>query len=48
MKKQKNRRKWKKEEFISAIEHSGFSIIDTMLTDEKDREKEWIGFICKG
>ena len=40
------RRKWTEKEFNKFItEH--FSILKTIYTDEKDRNKMWVGYICK-
>jgi SAM-dependent methyltransferase len=41
------RRKWKEEDFLSALEDNKFQILDRRVTDEKDRWKIWVEYICK-
>ncbi len=41
------RRKWTKSEFLNILQNAKFNIIDQIVTSEKDREKEWIAFICQ-
>jgi ubiquinone/menaquinone biosynthesis C-methylase UbiE len=40
------RRKWKENEFLTALLDSNFKILDRMFTNEKDRGKEWVAYIC--
>jgi SAM-dependent methyltransferase len=40
------RRKWKEMEFLTALIDSNFKILDRMFTNEKDRGKEWVAYIC--
>jgi SAM-dependent methyltransferase len=41
------RRKWTKEELRCELNRVDLRIIDSIFTDEKDRNKKWIAFICK-
>ena len=41
------RRYWKEDEFINFIIDSGFSIIEKLYTDERDRNKKWVALIGK-
>ena len=41
------RKKWREEELISFVEASGFEIKEKLFTSEIDRDKKWIGLICK-
>lgn len=41
------RKKWQESEFIDALKECNFEIIDSVFTDETDRNKKWIGLICK-
>jgi cyclopropane fatty-acyl-phospholipid synthase-like methyltransferase len=40
------RKKWTQENLETTIRESGFKIIKKFHTDELDREKRWIDFIC--
>lgn len=41
------RRYWKEKDFQNEIVQSGFSIVEKLYTDEKDREKLWVAIIGK-
>jgi len=40
------RKRWTEDEFMHALESCNFKIIERLFTDEKDRGKKWIAFIC--
>lgn len=41
------RSKWTEVEFRQMLEHNGLSILERVTTDEYDRNKFWVGFLCK-
>jgi ubiquinone/menaquinone biosynthesis C-methylase UbiE len=41
------RRKWTETELLSVLQDSKFKIVDRITTNEEDRQKEWIAFICQ-
>lgn len=41
------RRYWKEADFQKEVVQSGFSIVEKLYTDEKDREKLWVAIIGK-
>lgn len=41
------RRYWSEEDFERFISKSGFSILEKLYTDEKDRMKQWVALIAK-
>jgi ubiquinone/menaquinone biosynthesis C-methylase UbiE len=40
------RSKWTEEEFRQLLEHNGLRILDRVTTDEYDRNKFWVAFLC--
>jgi len=41
------RHRYTEPEFKELIESSGFIILERMFTDEKDRNKKWVTFVCE-
>lgn len=41
------RHKYTETEFKELVESSGFSILERIFTDEKDRNKKWVTFVCE-
>lgn len=41
------RSKWTEGEFRQMLEHNGLRILERVTTDEYDRNKFWVGFLCK-
>jgi SAM-dependent methyltransferase len=40
------RRKWTEQEFLTKLQNIGFEILERLFTDEQDREKQWVAFLC--
>lgn len=41
------RRFWEEDEFYRFIHENGFDVLDTMYTEEADRSKRWVAYVCK-
>ena len=41
------RKKWTEKEFILAIQNTGLEIIQRLFTNEQDRKKQWVAFLCR-
>lgn len=41
------RRDWIEEEFFTFVNEAGFDIVDVMYTNEVDRDKKWVAYICR-
>lgn len=41
------RRDWVEEEFFTFINEAGFDVVDVMYTNEVDRNKKWVSYICR-
>lgn len=41
------RKRWTENEFISELKMAGFEPKDRLFTDEKNRQKKWVAFICR-
>lgn len=39
------RRLWTEAEFVQAVSETGFRILEKVYTDEKDRNKKWLGLV---
>jgi SAM-dependent methyltransferase len=40
------RARWTEEQFRALLEHNGLSVTDRVTTDERERHKSWVGFVC--
>jgi len=41
------RRKWTEAELLYTLQAANFEVIDRMTSNEQDRQKEWIAFVCQ-
>jgi len=41
------RRKWTEEEFLEVLKDTGFEILERLFTNEVDRQKIWVAFLCR-
>lgn len=41
------RKKWTEKEFVLALQNTGLEIIQRLFTNEQDRNKQWVAFLCK-
>jgi ubiquinone/menaquinone biosynthesis C-methylase UbiE len=41
------RRKWTEAELLHTLQNAKFEVIDQITSNEQDRQKEWIAFICQ-
>lgn len=40
------RRNWVEEDFFTFVTEAGFDIVDVMYTNEIDRDKKWVAYMC--
>lgn len=41
------RKYWTEDEFYNFIHDQSFKVLDTMYTDEIDRQKKWVAYVCE-
>lgn len=41
------RHRYTEQEFKELVKSSGFVVLERLFTDEKDRNKKWVGYVCE-